>query len=341
MARMRSLRAAGACAVAASAGLPAAATEFGQTHADLAFISVLAGRPLDPGFYVRTDGNYNFSDSLNDQNGNAVRAHAGVLGSFPVKFYASSYAQVFTLAYAPEQRVPFLDAALTTGIYGFYAGSRAEAQTSIFGRISGSGQSVNGFGDFTVVPAAFGWSLPEHDSYVVFAPFDFTAPTGEYDKANSIGNTLGLNYWSWRPALDYTYLNATGQEFSFNAGASVNSQNNATKYRSGDEFYVSYAAQQHLSRAFAFGFEGYYYKQFTDDVRDGRVVNTAPSPSPFASQDPLNQGPGNRGESFAIGPTINYNLTENVFLNLHYVHDVFAFDRSRKEQFWARAVLKF
>lgn len=324
-----------------SAVTSAWATEAGQSHADLAFISVLAGVPLPPGFYARTDGNFNYSTTLNDQNGKDVRAHAGVLGSFPIKFYNSSYAQVFTLAYVPEAHVPFIDASLTTAIYGFYAASRAEAKTNIFGRVSGQGETVYGFGDFTLVPAALGWSFPKQDFHVVFAPFDFTVPSGQYNKTDPIGNNLGLNYWSYRPALDLTYLNSTGQELSVNAGVSINAQNNATKYQSGNEFYVSYALQQHLSESFAFGLEGYYYKQLTDDASNGRTVNTTRPLSPFASEDPLNQGPGNRGESFAIGPTINYNLTKNVFLNFHFVHDVFAYDRSQKEQFWARAVFKF
>src|SRR5580704_16674701 len=78
------------------------ATENGQSHADLAYIDVLAGFPLQPGFYLRDDLNYNFSNRFNDQNGNKVSVSAGVLGSHPVKFLSSNVANVVAAAYVPD-----------------------------------------------------------------------------------------------------------------------------------------------------------------------------------------------------------------------------------------------
>ena len=105
---------------------------------------------------------------------------------------------------------------------------------------------------------------------------------------------------------------------------SINSQNNATKYKSGDEFYFTYAMQQYLSPTFAFGIGGYYYKQVSDDRQNGVVVNTNRSVFPF---DPLNEGAGNRGETFAIGPVVSYNYSHDLVFQGHWDHEVLAYNR--------------
>jgi len=318
------------------------ATEYGQTHVDLAYIDTLSGYNLPPGLYLRDDINVNTSSRLNDQNGNRVRSvNLGVLGSAPFKYRTTSVADVFSAIYIPGVTVPFLNATLGMGVYGFYAGSRAEGQETVFGRTSGSGETRRGLGDITFVPAYFQWTIPRAHMYAILSPLEFTAPTGQYNRTDPIGNNLGLNYWSYRPALELTYLNATGQEVSANINLSFNSKNTATSYQSGDEFSFTYVVQQHLSPKFALGAEGYFYDQFTNDKVNGAVVNTVRSPSPFVPFDPLNQGPGNRGQVFGIGPTISYSPTSHISTNFHWVHEVFSYDRRQGEAFWVRAAYKF
>ena len=169
----------------------------------------------------------------------------------------------------------------------------------------------------------------------------FTAPTGQYNRNDPIGNSIGQNYWSYRPALLVTYLNRYGQEISINYNMSFNSQNDATHYKSGNELSFTYLLQQHLSRSLAIGAEGYFYDQFTNDTQNGVVVNTVRSPNPLVPFDPLNEGPGDRGQAFAIGPAINYAPTAHTQLNFHYEHEVFAYDRRQGEVFWLRGTLQF
>jgi hypothetical protein len=335
------------CVVRASAFLVAIigthttrATENGQSHADLAYIDVLAGFPLQPGFYLRDDLNYNFSNRFNDQNGNKVSVSAGVLGSHPVKFLSSNVANVVAAAYVPDATIPVLGATFGASMYGFYAVSRAEAQFAIAGQTQGSGETRQGLGDLTIVPLFLQWTIAKANLYIKLSPFEFTAPIGEYNSKDQIGNNIGLNYWSYRPALLITWLNS-GNELSFNVGNSLNSKNPATDYKSGDEVYFTYVAQRYLSRNFALGIEGYYYRQITNDTRNGTTVNTTPQSNPFQSEDPLNEGPGNRGETFALGPTISYNPTENVFLNAHWVHEVFSYNRKQGDSIWVRAAFRF
>ncbi|WP_171034185.1 SphA family protein [Lichenicoccus roseus] len=332
---------AGAAALLMSYPAVSNATENGQTHVDLAFIDQICGYPLPSGFYLRNDVNYIYSNQLNDRNGNPTSLNAGLLGKYPLKYYQSTTADVVTGLYVAPFKVPVIDATIGTGFYLPYAWSRAEAQDTIFGQTSGSGETRRGFADMTIVPVFLQWAIPHTDLYVTLSPVEFTAPTGQYNRNDPIGNSIGQNYWSYRPALLVTYLNRYGQEISINYNMSFNSQNDATHYKSGNELSFTYLLQQHLSRSLAIGAEGYFYDQFTNDTQNGVVVNTVRSPNPLVPFDPLNEGPGDRGQAFAIGPAINYAPTAHTQLNFHYEHEVFAYDRRQGEVFWLRGTLQF
>jgi hypothetical protein len=316
------------------------ATENGQSHADLAYIDTLVGMPLQPGLYIRDDVNYNYSTRFNDQNGKKVSVSAGALGSHPIKFFSSNVANVGAVTFVPEVTIPIMNATFGTALYGFYAVSRAEAQFTILGQTRGSGETRRGLGDLTIVPVFLQWSFEEANLYVKVSPLEFTAPTGLYNPKDEVGNNIGLNYWSYRPALLITYLN-WGDELSINLGSAVNSTNRATDYKSGNECYFTYVAQRHLSRNFALGIEGYYYSQISDDTEKGMTVNTTPPSNRFQSQDPLNGGRGNHGEAFALGPVVSYNPASNVFLNAHWVHELFTYNRKQGDSIWVRAAVRF
>jgi hypothetical protein len=316
------------------------ATENGQSHADLAYYDVLAGLPLPPGFYLRDDVSFNFSTRFNDQNGNKVSVSAGALGSHPVKFLSNNLANVGAAAFVPDATIPILGATFGSALYGFYAVSRAEAQFTTPGQTVGSGETRRGLGDLTIVPLFLQWAFPKANFYIKFSPLEFTAPTGEYNPKDQIGNNTGLNYWSYRPALLLTWLNSAN-ELSLNIGTSFNSTNNATDYKSGNEIYFTYVAQRYLRKNFSLGIEGYYYCQIGDDIQNGTIVNTTPPSNPFQSQDPLNGGPGNRGQAFALGPTVSYNPTDDLLLNAHWVHELFSYNRKQGDSIWIRATVGF
>lgn len=319
----------------------ARATENDQTHIDLAFIDQLAGVPLPPGFYAREDVEYTFSNQLNDQNGNKTSLNAGLLGDHALKFNQTVVANVLTFVYVPGITIPVINASVGMGAYFPYAWARAEGQYSLLGQTIGSGETRRGFGDATIVPLFLQWAIPRSNMFVTLSPLDFTAPTGQYNHNDPIGDNIGDNYWSYRPALLGTYLNNTGQEVSINYNMSFNTQNDATKYKSGDELSFTYLLQQHFSRKFSAGVEGYFYDQFTNDTQNGVVVNTLRSPNPFVPFDPLNEGPGNRGQAFAIGPEVQYQVRKWLSLNVHYEHEVFSYDRAQSEVLWFRGAFVF
>jgi hypothetical protein len=335
----RPLRAAAVLAALVFAlGVPAAeATENGQTHVDLGYLGILGGitPPLGE-VYLRADTNVVWSGTLNDRNGNPVKVNLGPYGQAPVKYQGNSVAEVLSFAYVPDYVIPILNARIGISAYTYYAGARAEGQERIFGEVSGSGESRSGLGDTTVIPFFLHWDLPNSDLHVNVSPAEFTASTGDYDKSDPLGASIGLNYFSYRPAVVVTYLNRRGLELDLNTNVSINQTNGATHYRSGDEFSITYAALQHFSPALAAGVEGYYYKQFTGDQLNGVEVNTVRPTSAFAVFDPLNQGPGNKGQVFAIGPAVTYNFTPTIATDIRFQHEFFSDNRRQGEVLWAK-----
>ncbi len=321
--------------LALSAGL-ASASENGGSHAGLGYTDTLSGIAPDPGFYFRDDVNYYTADRDNDKNGHAVQFNAGAFGKLPITFHESVWSNTVELFYETPWVIPEIGASYGFGILGFFADSRVEFSTP-----GGAGfETRTGFGDTTVIPAYLGWHFPELNLHVTANPLQFYAPTGEFKANDPDGNNIGRNYWTLAPAVSVSYLNATGQEISTNFNYLYNFTNPTTHYQTGQEFYVAYAVQQYLSRWFSFGVSGYYYRQLTNDVQNGTVVNTTPT-APFGVIDPFNQGAGNKGQVFAFGPTVSYNWNNQVYLNFHWDHEAFAVDHVEGDSFWLRAAIPF
>ena len=323
-------------------GGAARATENGATHVDLGYFAILGGFGTPPGEpFLAADTNVILTSRFNDRNGNPIKANLGPFGQYPIKFLGNTTAEVINGAYEFPYVIPYLNAHIGIAAYAFVAGARAEAQDRILGRVSGSGETVGGLGDTTFIPFFLQFDLPTAFTHVLISPVEFTAPTGEYSKNDPIGANIGLNTFSYRPAIVTTYLNPKGLELDLNINGSFNGTNSATHYQSGDEFSFTYAAIQHFSPKFGAGLEGYYYKQFTGDKLDGVEVNTVRPVSAFVPFDPTNQGPGNKGQVFAIGPAFTYNYTPTVGANLRYQHEVFSDNRRQGEVLWGKIFAAF
>ena len=74
---------------------------------------------------------------------------------------------------------------------------------------------------------------------------------------------MGLSYF--KPGPD-------GYNLSLHALYNINSENEDTKYRSGDQLFLNWAATKSFG-GFNAGFVGYYTKQTTADTETGIIIN--------------------------------------------------------------------
>jgi len=142
-----------------------------------------------------------------------------------------------------------------------------------------SGDSFN-LADMAIVPLQLNWDVGK--LHFKFAEA-IIAPTGGYDVGNVVN--LGRNYWAFDTIGAVTWFNTeTGTDVSIAPGIMVNMRNDATDYRTGNEFHVDFTVNQFLSEIFAIGLRGYYYRQVTGDSGSGARLGDF------------------KGESLGIGP---------------------------------------
>jgi hypothetical protein len=136
-------------------------------------------------------------------------------------------------------------------------------------------------------------------------------PIGSYDEHDLV--SMGFNRWAFDVTGALTWLDPkTGFEVSLAPGITFNGENPDTNYETGDEFHLEAAVMQHLSKSFAIGVAGYYYKQVTGDSGEGAVLG------PF------------KGEVTAIGPNVTYNFqlgSVPVFTSARWLHEFDATNR--------------
>jgi hypothetical protein len=108
-------------------------------------------------------------------------------------------------------------------------------------------------------------------------------PVGSYDPVR-ISN-IGIGHGAIDGGAGYTYFNPlSGYEFSTVAGLTYNFENPDTKYQSGVDFHVDWAASKFLSKQLFVGLVGYGYDQIGCDSGSGdrlgcfksRVVGIGP-----------------------------------------------------------------
>jgi hypothetical protein len=175
-----------------------------------------------------------------------------------------------------------------------------------------------GLGDIIVDPFLLSW----HSKNWHFATgLDIYIPTGAYDE-NDLANP-GRNYWTFEPVFGFTYISDGGFEVSSKFMYDFNTENDDTKYRSGQEFHFDYLVGYNF-KPWGIGLSGYYYKQVTKDEVDGDEVG----------------GNGFKGQVFAIGPSIKYDY-QNMTFNLKYQKEMSVENKPEGDKFWFKFVYAF
>jgi hypothetical protein len=182
--------------------------------------------------------------------------------------------------------------------------------------------TAEGFGDLIVIPVMLNWQWRQFHLMTALA---FYAPTGNYERQRIIN--IGNNRWALEPDAGLTWMDEDGgRQASLFLGYTINRENTASDYRSGDEFHADFALAQHLPRGFVAGIAGYAVQQTTADTGTGAI---------FGSY---------RGRVLALGPLIGktlafWKLTVN--FTLKYDFEFAAQNRTSGNELWLTASTRF
>ena len=161
-------------------------------------------------------------------------------------------------------------------------------------------------------------SVAYHHSPHLYTAFslDVFAPTGRYDRSDQAN--IGRNYWTLQPVYAASYMDRHGINADIKLMYNDNFENPDTDYQSGQEFHFDYAIGYSLTSDWIVGIG---YKQLTGDERNGMIIAN------------------NRGQAFAIGPSVKYDNSKDLSVNLKYQHDFTVENRPEGSAFWVKAVL--
>jgi hypothetical protein len=186
------------------------------------------------------------------------------------------------LAAAYTFETPILGASYSIGVavpFG-YADVDAELVLPGGGTVEDDSDSFD-LSDIALIPLQLNWS---HGNFSFKFSEIIFAPTGGFDEGDAAN--LGRNYWSFDTVGAVTWFNTDlGTEVSIAPGIMVNTKNDDTNYKTGNEFHVDFVANQFFAETFAIGLRGYYYRQITGDSGSGAVLGNFKSES-------LGIGPG-------------------------------------------------
>jgi hypothetical protein len=185
--------------------------------------------------------------------------------------------------------------------------------------VGGVGQSKSGIGDMTITALALGYHHNANLHSVV--ALDIMAPSGRYDKTDMAN--IGRNYWAIQPVYSVSYIDPAGWNADFKMMYDVNFKNTDTNYKSGHEFHVDYSLGYGFKQNWVAGVGGYGYKQVTTDEQNGVAV------------------PNNKGQAFAIGPSIKYDNVKGMFVMAKWQKEMNVHNRAEGHAFWIKALLPF
>jgi hypothetical protein len=279
--------------------LAAQATEGGGSTYPAGVENFLVGAAPPPGFYMLGYGEVFSADTLNDNNGNAIpipgfKVQANVAVA---RFVWSTPQQLLGGNLVAHAIVPLVNLKVSA---------------------AGVSQDQTGIGDVSFGPAiAFHHTQGLHS----VAGFDLVAPVGGYDAAD-LAN-IGRNYWSFQPLYALSLIDPQGFNADFKATLNINQRNKDTDFKSGNEFWLDYAAGWGFGNGWTFGVGGYATRQLTDDEQGGATLAN------------------NKASGFAIGPSIKYDNGKGRFVTAKLEQDMSSRNRVEGQALWVKGAIPF
>ena len=261
-----------------------------------------AGAVPPPGnYFINYFGNW--SGKLKDGNGNNSTAYGSPTPKLSATF----------------ESVRFLQVTKQTLFGGSWAWHVIAPVVDIDMRITPLGGKAGrtGMGDITVNPLIIAWHGKE---WHTVAGLDINLPTGAY--GSDARKNIGTNYYSFEPIFGVSYLGSNGWEVSAKFMYNIKTKNTDTDYRSGDEFHMDYLIGKNIGN-WGLGVSGYYLKQVTNDKQNGVKVNAD----------------GNRGQVFAIGPSVKYRTKGGTHFIAQWQHETKVENRFGGDKVWLKMIL--
>ncbi|MCM8759837.1 MAG: transporter [Candidatus Omnitrophica bacterium] len=256
----------------------------------------MAGAVPPPGFYYINYTVGYFSDTFRDSHGKSIVPgfELAVIGNVSRLVYVTDK-KIFGGNWAMHVLIPLMNVDVKTP-----AGD----------------DSKFGLGDIFIDPCIISWhSKNAHCA----AGVEVIVPTGAYNK-NDIAN-VGRNYWTIEPVFAITFVSGNGWELSGKFMYDINFENDATDYKSGQEFHCDYTIGKKINERWTAGIGGYWYTQLTDDKQNGIKV-----------------GDGNKGNVFAIGPQIKYDWKKGSFI-LKYQKEMSVENKPEGSKAWLKFIV--
>lgn len=186
-----------------------------------------------------------------------------------------------------------------------------------------------GMTDPLLVPLRLAWKDEDLNQSL---GLEIVAPLGAYD-ANARVNT-GRNYWQFAPAYALTYRPSAETTIGVKLRYGMNTTNEDTSYRSGNELTFEYSVGYRLSSATTLGLQGYLFRQTTDDELNGQSTSAT-------NGRLIGSGIGNRGSANSIGPFLSYRVSPRFSVTIKYQQDYDVKNRGEFSRFWLQAMLPF
>lgn len=268
------------------------ATEYGGGAYPNGAEDFMSGAVPPPGTYFLYYFNYYHADKFMDKDGK---------NAAPPGFDLKATADVFRFLHVTDKKI-------LGGNWGMHI---FIPYISLNLKAGGAKDNASGLGDIIVDPIVLSW---HSKNWHFAAGVDVYIPTGSYDKNDMV--SVGRNYWTFEPIFAFTYMSDSKFEVSGKFMYDINTKNNDTNYKSGQEFHFDYTIGQKI-KDFSVGLGGYYYKQMTKDTGTG-----APSD-------------GNKGQVFAYGPQVKYDY-KNMSFSAKYQKETSAENRPEGEKLWVK-----
>jgi len=184
--------------------------------------------------------------------------------------------------------------------------------------------STSSVGDLTIDPFIFGWHRPQ---WHAVAAVDIDLPTGAYNQ-NDPRVCVGANYYAFEPLAAFSYMPKTSWEASVKLMYNVKTTNQATNYRSGQEFHTDFLAGKHFG-SWMLGVSGYALKQVTDDTVNGQTAPAAPGL----------WDAGRAGQVIAVGPSAGYTNKRHMAFMAQWQHETLVRNRFGGDKVWFKMII--